>query len=66
MSLTEPPTQQSESPEGVEKAAPKTTVLDLFRPRKMALRTVNMCFQVDMATIGLECVWPHKHLKSAH
>ena len=23
------------------------TVLDLFRPTKMALRTINMCFQVD-------------------
>ena len=25
----------------------KTTVLDLFRPTKMALRTINMCFQVQ-------------------
>ena len=25
----------------------KATVLDLFRPTKMALRTINMCFQVD-------------------
>ena len=25
----------------------KVTVLDLFRPTKMALRTINMCFQVD-------------------
>ena len=24
----------------------KATVLDLFRPTKMALRTINMCFQV--------------------
>ena len=25
----------------------KATVLDLFRPTKMALRTINMCFQVN-------------------
>jgi hypothetical protein len=32
------------------KAAPKATVLDLFRTRTMALRTSNMCFQVHPAS----------------
>ena len=26
--------------------AKKATILDLFRPKKMALRSINMCFQV--------------------
>ena len=34
-------TKHAESPEV------KVTVLDLFRPTKMALRTINMCFQVN-------------------
>ena len=29
-----------------EASSKRATILDLFRPRKMALRTVNMCFQV--------------------
>ena len=33
-------TKHAEAPEV------KATVLDLFRPTKMALRTINMCFQV--------------------
>ena len=27
-------------------SAKKATILDLFRPKKMALRSINMCFQV--------------------
>ena len=34
-------TKHSETPEV------RATVLDLFRPTKMALRTINMCFQVN-------------------
>ena len=39
-----------------EASEKKATVLDLFRPTKMAVRTVNMCFQwfsVTMCYYGL-------------
>ena len=29
-----------------ESGGPKSSVLDLFRPKKMCFRTINMCFQV--------------------
>merc|ERR1719312_2035880 len=32
-------------------SAKKATILDLFRPKKMALRSVNMCFQWFSATM---------------
>ena len=35
-----------EADKALAASAKKATILDLFRPRKMALRTVNMCFQV--------------------
>jgi len=34
-----------------EASSKRATILDLFRPRKMALRTVNMCFQWFSATM---------------
>ena len=36
----------SEITNHAESSEVKTTLLDLFRPSKMALRTINMCFQV--------------------
>ena len=33
--------------EKVKSSEKKITVLDLFRPRKILIRTVNMCFQVS-------------------
>jgi len=32
-------------------SAKRATILDLFRPRKMAMRTINMCFQWFSATM---------------
>jgi len=45
-----------ENTKHVEAPEAKVTVLDLFRPTKMALRTINMCFQwfsVTMCYYGL-------------
>eukprot|EP00092_Neocalanus_flemingeri_P041716 GFUD01045437.1.p1 GENE.GFUD01045437.1~~GFUD01045437.1.p1 ORF type:complete len:591 (+),score=155.94 GFUD01045437.1:56-1828(+) len=45
-----------ENAKHMESPEAKTTVLDLFRPTKMALRTINMCFQwfsVTMCYYGL-------------
>ena len=36
--------RDSKEPKHIE---PKVTVLDLFRPRIIFVRTVNMCFQVN-------------------
>merc|ERR1719431_1478914 len=46
----------TENVKEVEQEVNKTTVLDLFRPNKMAVRTLNMCFQwfsVTMCYYGL-------------
>jgi len=40
-----------EADKALAASAKKATILDLFRPRKMALRTVNMCFQWFSATM---------------
>ena len=34
-----------------ESGGSKSSVLDLFRPRSMAARTINMCFQVKIKMV---------------